>query len=340
MRDVINPTDGSVLARVPEATPEDVARAVGLARAAFDEGPWPRLPARERGTLLFKIAEAIRARAAEFAETDTRNMGKPIVEAEFDVADAAHCFEYYGGLASKIHGETLEVPDNALSMVDREPVGVVGQIIPWNYPLLMAAWKLAPALAAGCTAVLKPAEQTPLSAMMLAELFKTLDLPEGVVNVITGDGPVAGAALVRHPGVDIVSLTGDSATGKDVARAAADLLKRVHLELGGKAPAVILDDADPAQVAAALREGSFWNAGQDCSAAARVLVSARCYDRQDEDKDALPVHENSGSMQPDRTTEPFRIYLTKRCGTGSRPPKGNCVVRALRRSGKFPSAEE
>src|SRR5437762_13445890 len=149
---------------------DDVAQAIAAARRAFDEGPWPKLAARERGTVLFKIAEAIRGRAAAFAETDTRNMGKPIVEAEFDVADAAHCFEYYGGLASKIHGETLDVPDNVLSMVVREPVGVVGQIIPWNYPILMAAWKLAPALAAGCTTVLKPAEQTPLSALMLGEI--------------------------------------------------------------------------------------------------------------------------------------------------------------------------
>ena len=188
-REVINPADGSVIARVPEATAADVARAIAAARRAFDEGPWPRMAARDRGTLLFRVAEAIRARAAELAETDTRNMGKPIVEAEFDVSDAAHCFEYYGGLASKIHGETLEVPDNALSMVVREPVGVVGQIIPWNYPLLMAAWKLAPALAAGCTAVLKPAEQTPLSALMLAEIFQSLDLPPGVVNIVTGDGP-------------------------------------------------------------------------------------------------------------------------------------------------------
>ena len=153
-REVVNPFDGSVLARVPEATADDVRAAVIGARRAFDEGPWPRTAARERGTLLFKVAEAIRARSTEFAELDTRNMGKPIVEAEFDVADAAHCFEYYAGLASKIHGETLEVPDAALSMVVREPVGVVGQIIPWNYPLLMAAWKLAPALAAGCTCVL------------------------------------------------------------------------------------------------------------------------------------------------------------------------------------------
>jgi betaine-aldehyde dehydrogenase len=192
-RDVINPTDGSVMARVPEASPADVREAIGAARAAFDDGPWPRLAARERGTLLFKIAEAIRSRAAAFADADTRNMGKPIVEAEFDASDAAHCFEYYGGLASKIHGETLDVPDNALSLVVREPVGVVGQIIPWNYPLLMAAWKLAPALAAGCTAVLKPAEQTPISALMLAEILEQLEFPpaSSTWSPATGQRPAA-----------------------------------------------------------------------------------------------------------------------------------------------------
>jgi betaine-aldehyde dehydrogenase len=279
MRDVINPADGSVLARVPEGTAEDVARAVGVARTAFDEGPWPRMPARERGSLLFKIAEAIRANAAAFAETDTRNMGKPIVEAEFDVADAAHCFEYYGGLASKIHGETLEVPDNALSMVVREPVGVVGQIIPWNYPLLMAAWKLAPALAAGCTTVLKPAEQTPLSALMLADLLKTVDLPDGVVNVITGDGPVAGAALVRDPRVDKIAFTGGIDTGRLVIKSAADTIKRMSIELGGKNPNIVFADADfDAAVDGALF-GAFANQGEVCSAGSRLLVERSIYDR-------------------------------------------------------------
>jgi len=217
-REVVNPTDGSVISSVPEATPADVGCAVAAARAARDTGPWPQLSARDRGTLLLKAAEAIRRLAAELAETDTRNMGKPIVEAEFDVADAAHCFEYYGGLATKIHGETLEVPDNALSLVMREAVGVVGQIIPWNYPLLMAAWKVAPALAAGCTVVLKPAEQTPLSALMLARIFESLDLPPGVVNVVTGDGPTAGAALVTDPRVDKIAFTGGVDTGRAVIK--------------------------------------------------------------------------------------------------------------------------
>jgi len=278
-REIINPTDGSVLARVPEATADDVRQAIAAARAAFDGGSWPRLSGRDRGSILFRIAEAIRSRAATLAELDTRNMGKPIVEAEFDVSDAAHCFEYYGGLATKIHGETLEVPDNALSMVVREPVGVVGQIIPWNYPLLMAAWKLAPALAAGCTVVLKPAEQTPLSALVLAEILESLDLPPGVVNIVTGDGPVAGATLVTDPRVDKIAFTGGVDTGRLVIRGAAETIKRMSIELGGKNPNIVFADADfDAAVDGALF-GAFANQGEVCSAGSRLLVERSIYDR-------------------------------------------------------------
>ena len=278
-REIVNPFDGSVLSRVPEASAHDVRAAVSAARRAFDEGPWPRMAARERGTLLFKVAEAIRARSTEFAELDTRNMGKPIVEAEFDVADAAHCFEYYAGLASKIHGETLEVPDAALSMVVREPVGVVGQIIPWNYPLLMAAWKLAPALAAGCTSVLKPAEQTPLSALLLAEIFASLDLPPGVVNVITGDGPIAGAALVADRRVDKIAFTGGLDTGRDVIKSAADTIKRMSIELGGKNPNIVFADADFEAAVDGALFGAFANQGEVCSAGSRLLVQRDIYPR-------------------------------------------------------------
>jgi betaine-aldehyde dehydrogenase len=278
-RVVVNPTDGSVIARVPEATADDVRDAIGAARRAFDEGPWPRMTARDRGGVLFRIAEAIRAQAAAFAEADTRNMGKPIVEAEFDVADAAHCFDYYAGLATKIHGETLEVPDNALSMVLREPVGVVGQIIPWNYPLLMAAWKLAPALAAGCTTVLKPAEQTPISALMLAAILESLDLPPGVVNIVTGDGPTAGATLVTDPRVDKIAFTGGVDTGRLVIRGAADTIKRMSIELGGKNPNIVFAEADfDAAVDGALF-GAFANQGEVCSAGSRLLVERSIYDR-------------------------------------------------------------
>ena len=278
-RDLVNPADGSVFARAPEATAADVGAAVGAARAAFDGGPWRSLSARERGTILFRTAEAIRARAAEFAETDTRNMGKPIVESEFDVTDAAHCFEYYGGLATKIHGETLEVPDNALSMVVREPVGVAGQIIPWNYPLLMAAWKLAPALAAGCTAVLKPAEQTPLSALMLARIFEQLDLPPGVVNIVTGDGPTAGAALVTDPRVDKIAFTGGVDTGRTVIKGAAETIKRMSIELGGKNPNIVFADADFEAAVDGALFGAFANQGEVCSAGSRLLVERSIYTR-------------------------------------------------------------
>ena len=278
-RDVINPADGSVLAQAAEAGTGDVHRAIEAARRAFDEGPWPRMAARDRGTLLFKVAEAIRSSAGELAALETRNMGKPIVEAEFDVADAAHCFEYYAGMASKIHGETLEVPDNALSMVVREPVGVVGQIIPWNYPLLMAAWKLAPALAAGCTAILKPAEQTPLSALKLAGIFESLDLPPGVVNIVTGDGPTAGATLVTDPRVDKIAFTGGVDTGRLVIRGAAETIKRMSIELGGKNPNIVFADADfDAAVDGALF-GAFANQGEVCSAGSRLLVERSIYDR-------------------------------------------------------------
>jgi betaine-aldehyde dehydrogenase len=278
-RDLANPADGCVIARVPEATAADVGRAVGAARAAFDRGPWRTASARDRGTILFRIAEAIRAEADAFAEMDTRNMGKPIVEAEFDVSDAAHCFEYYGGLATKIHGETLEVPDNALSMVIREPVGVVGQIIPWNYPLLMVAWKLAPALAAGCTVVLKPAEQTPLSALALGRILERLDLPAGVVNIVSGDGPVAGAALVADPRVDKIAFTGGVDTGRLVIKGAADTVKRMSIELGGKNPNIVFADADfDAAVDGALF-GAFANQGEVCSAGSRLLVERSIYDR-------------------------------------------------------------
>jgi betaine-aldehyde dehydrogenase len=204
-------------------------------------------------------------------------MGKPIAEAEFDVADAAHCFEYYAGLAGKVHGETLNVPDNALSMVVREPVGVVGQIIPWNYPILMAAWKLAPALAAGCTVVLKPAEQTPLSALLLGEIFQSLDLPPGVVNIVTGD-EVAGTALVADARVDKIAFTGSAEVGKVIVRGCADGMKRMSMELGGKNPNIVFADADFEQAVDGALFGAFANQGEVCSAGSRLLVERPIYD--------------------------------------------------------------
>ena len=276
-RQVINPATQDVLAVVAEADVADVADAVTAARAAFDEGPWRQMTHRDRGQILFRVAEGVRARAAELAELDSRNMGKPIVEAEFDVADAAHCFEYYGGLATKIHGDTLNVPDNALSIVVREPVGVVGQIIPWNYPLLMAAWKLGPALAAGCTSVLKPAEQSPLSALVLADILQSAGLPDGVVNIVTGDGPTAGAALVTHPGVDKIAFTGGVDTGRHVIAESAKTIKRTTIELGGKNPNVVFADADFEAAVDGALFGAFANQGEVCSAGSRLLIERSIY---------------------------------------------------------------
>ncbi len=276
---VVNPFTGETLAEVAAAGAGEVDRAVRAARRAFDDGPWKTMTAQERGKLLFAVAQVIRDNAEELARLDSTNMGKPIVEAEFDVNDAANCFEYYGGLATKIHGETLTVPDNALSMVLREPIGVVAQIIPWNYPLLMAAWKLAPALAAGCTVVLKPAEQTPLSALRLASLIQNLGFPPGVINVLTGDGPTAGAALCAHPLVDKVAFTGGVDTGRLIVKASADGMKKTSMELGGKNPNIVFEDADfDAAVDGALF-GAFANQGEVCSAGSRLLVQEPIYKR-------------------------------------------------------------
>src|ERR1700731_2722810 len=225
-----------VIAQVASGAAADVDRAVKAARAAFDSGPWPQTSAAERGRLLYKLAEKIRANAAQLAELECRNSGKPIVEAEYDIADAATCFEYYGGMATKVLGHVNPVPDNALSLSLREPIGVAAQIIPWNYPLLMAAWKLAPAIAAGCTCILKPAEQTPLTALEFAGYLSEAGLPPGVVNIVTGFGEGAGAPLVKHPDVNKVAFTGSGAVGKAIVKLAADTLKRVTLELGGKSP--------------------------------------------------------------------------------------------------------
>ncbi len=217
-RDARNPR--SRQRRAPESGREEAKQAILAARKAFDEGPWRKTTALERGKILLKIGDLIRANAKMLAELEVRNMGKPLAEAEYDVADAANCFEFYGGLATKIHGETMSVPANSLSFVLREPVGVCGQIIPWNYPLLMSAWKLAPALAAGCTVVLKPSELTPLTALELAKLIHSVGLPDGVVNVVSGPGAGAGEELAESPLVDKVAFTGGTVTGRKIAIAA------------------------------------------------------------------------------------------------------------------------
>jgi betaine-aldehyde dehydrogenase len=273
--EVMDPARGEAMARVPDAGAEDVDRAVAAARRAF-EG-WRDATAQERGRVLFRLAEKVRQEAPRLAELETLNSGKPIVESEYDIADVATCFEYYGGLATKLHGEVLPVPDNAVSMALREPVGVAAQVIPWNYPLLMAAWKIAPALCAGCTTVIKPAEQTPLTLLELARHFEECGLPKGVVNVITGFGESTGAPLVAHPGVDKVAFTGSVEVGKKIMRAAADTLKKISLELGGKSPNIFFADSDFESAVDGALFGVFVNQGEVCSAGSRVLIQRPIY---------------------------------------------------------------
>ena len=274
---VYDPSTEQVIAEVPDGNVEDINRAVAAARTAFDSGPWGQSTAQERGRVLFRIAEKIRKESAMLAELETRNCGKPIVESEYDMADTATCFEYYGGLATKITGQVNPVPDNALSLTLREPVGVAGLIIPWNYPMAMAAWKLAPALAAGCTCILKPAEQTPLTVLLLADWLEEAGLPPGVVNIVTGFGETTGEPLVKHPDVNKIAFTGSSAVGKIIVRQAADTMKRVTMELGGKSPNIFFADADFENAIDGALFGVFINQGEVCSAGSRVLVEKKIY---------------------------------------------------------------
>src|SRR5215510_6521326 len=276
---VYDPSTEEIIAEVPDTDERDVDRAVRAARTAFDSGPWPQTTAQDRGRILLRLAERIRAESSRLAELECRNTGKPIVEAEFDVADVATCFEYYGGLANKVTGHVNPVPDNALSLTLKEPVGVAGQIIPWNYPLLMAAWKLAPAVAAGCTCVLKPAEQAPLTVLEMARWFADVGLPPGVVNIVTGFGETAGAPLARHPEVNKIAFTGSAAVGKLILKSAADTIKRVTLELGGKSPNIFFADADFEAAIDGALFGVFINQGEVCSAGSRILVERSIYSR-------------------------------------------------------------
>jgi betaine-aldehyde dehydrogenase len=276
---VYDPSTEEIIAEVPDGNAADIDKAAKAARAAFDSGAWPQTSGQERGRLLFRLAERIRKDAASLAEMEARNSGKPIVEAEYDIADAANCFEYYGGWATKISGAVNPVPDNALSLSIREPVGVAGQIVPWNYPLLMASWKLAPALAAGCTCVLKPAEQTPLTILEVAGYFNEIGVPLGVINIVTGMGESAGAPLVAHPEIDKIAFTGSNAVGKAILRSAADSIKRVTMELGGKSPNIFFEDADFESAIDGALFGIFINQGEVCSAGSRILVQKSIYSK-------------------------------------------------------------
>ncbi|HWS54211.1 MAG TPA: betaine-aldehyde dehydrogenase [Pyrinomonadaceae bacterium] len=267
-----NPATGATLAEVAAADKEDIDRAVAAARKAFD-GKWAKVSARDRGRLLYKLAQLIEARTKELAELETADNGKPIKESLYiDLPQVVENFEYFAGWATKIEGETIPVPGQMFNYTLREPIGVCGQIIPWNFPLLMAAWKLAPALAAGNTIVLKPAEQTPVTALELARLFQEAGFPEGVVNVVPGFGETAGAALASHPDIDKLAFTGSTEVGKLVAKAAADNLTKVSLELGGKAPNIVFADADIEQAVNGAMMGIFFNQGQVCCAGSRLFL--------------------------------------------------------------------
>ena len=276
---ILNPATGREIAGVPDATRADVGRAVGAARAAFYDGRWSRLTPGARSLALFRLADLLEQRGAEIGKVESQNAGKPYANLTMagDVPFAVDNLRFFAAAARDTHGSRAgEFAAGYTSMFRREPVGVVGQIAPWNYPLLMAVWKLGPALAAGCTVVLKPAPATPLTALLLAELIKEAGIPDGVVNVVTG-GNATGQALVEHPDVRMVSLTGSTATGKKVMQTAADTLKRVHLELGGKAPVIVFDDADLGVAAAKASFAAICNTGQDCTAATRVYVERSRY---------------------------------------------------------------
>jgi aminobutyraldehyde dehydrogenase len=274
---VINPRNGAVIAEVPEASREQVDAAVGAAEKAFDA--WSRTTPAERSHILLRLADRIDAEAETFADLESLNTGKPrhLVLAD-EIPSIVDCFRFFAGAARTMNGPLAgEYIAGYTSMVRRDPVGVVASIAPWNYPLMMAAWKLAPALAAGNTVVLKPSEQTPLTTLKLAQHLAEI-LPDGVANIITGRGETAGNALINDPRVAMISLTGDVATGRNVIAAAQATLKRTHLELGGKAPVIVFDDADIEAVVSMLRGAGFYNAGQDCTAACRVYAGARVYD--------------------------------------------------------------
>src|SRR5580700_9420464 len=344
-----NPATGEVLARVAEGDREDIDRAVKAARNAFETGRWSQLTASERGRVIWKLADLLEENLEEFAELESLDNGKPLkIARAADVPLAVDLFRYFAGWATKIEGNTIPISvpyapgAKFLAYTLREPVGVVGQIIPWNFPLLMAAWKLGPALATGCTVVLKPAEQTPLSALRLGELMLEAGLPDGVVNIVTGFGETAGAALAGHPGVDKIAFTGSTEVGRLIATAATGNLKKVSLELGGKSPNIIFSDADIDAAIAGAAQGIFFNQGEVCCAGSRLFVQQDRFDEVVEGvaKAARKIKVGPG-MDPDTDMGPLvsrapfdRVtgYLAKGQQAGNRALAGG---HALDRPGYF-----
>jgi aldehyde dehydrogenase (NAD+) len=270
--DVVNPATEDVIAAVASAEQADVDAAVAAARAALD-GAWGAMSARDRGRLIWKIGERLMARADEIARLETLHNGKPIFESrQIEIPAAAECFQYFAGWADKIHGETIPVRGNYLTYTLREPVGVVAAIVPWNFPLLLTSWKVAPALACGNTIIIKPASQTPLTALALADIAQEVGLPPGVLNVITGPGSSVGQMIVAHPGIDKIAFTGDTSTGKGIMRGSADTLKTITLELGGKSPNIVFADADIEAAVRGATTGIFYGKGEVCAAGSRLLV--------------------------------------------------------------------
>ena len=275
--EVIAPATGETIAEVPRCSEEDVDRAIEAAQAALPD--WLEKTPKERSELLHRLADVLEENAEELAQLESVNVGKPLMASRDEMPFSADNLRFFAGAARHLEGKSAgEYIEGYTSMIRREPIGIVGGICPWNYPLMMAVWKMGPALAAGNAVVLKPAELTPLTAIRLGELAVEAGLPEGLFAVVTGDGVPVGQRLVEHPAIGMVSLTGDVETGKTIARNAAETLKRVHLELGGKAPMVVFDDADPEAVARGIRLAGYWNSGQDCTAGSRVIAGPRIYD--------------------------------------------------------------
>ena len=278
-REVLNPATGEVIALAAEGDVEDARDAIQAARQAFDSGIWSDLPAAERARFLFAIADKLEQRTEELVRLETMDNGKPLRESRFDVADAVACFRYYAGIVTKPDGQTYHVADPVQAMVVREPIGVCGLIVPWNYPLLMAVWKIAPALAAGNTIVFKPSEITPVTAQKLFEIIEEVGIPKGVANMVMGAGPTVGNELAESHLVDMVSFTGGTVTGRSIMKAAAGNIKKISLELGGKSPNIVFADADFETAVDYALFGIFANQGQVCSAGSRLLLEDSIYDR-------------------------------------------------------------